>query len=107
MDAKMQLRPRRADDEPRFVVGMDAHAHKLAVSIWDWSDRFNACLHREIKCVDVDAMVKTYERHVDLDSITVIEASTNSEALKRRLNDVENLQAVVRNGLQEPADSFP
>ena len=45
---------RSVEDEPRFVVGMDAHAHKLAVSIWDWSDRFNACLHREIKCVDVE-----------------------------------------------------
>ena len=92
----MQLRSRSVDDEPRFVVGMDAHAHKLAVSIWDWSDRFNACLHREIKCVDVDAMVKTYERHVDLDSITVIEASTNSEALKRRLNEAGYRAEVVR-----------
>jgi len=61
---------RSVDDEPRFVVGMDAHAHKLAVLIWDWSDRLNARLHREVKCVDVDAMVKTYERHVDFDSIT-------------------------------------
>ena len=96
MGAKMQLRPRRADDEPRFVVGMDAHAHKLAVSVWDWSDRFNACLHREIKCVDIDAVVKTYERHVDLDSITVIEASTNSEALKRRLNEAGFRAEIVR-----------
>ena len=96
MDAKMQLRPRRADDEPRFVVGMDAHAHKLAVSVWDWSDRFNACLHREIRCIDIDAMVKTYERHVDLDSITVIEASTNSEALKRRLNEAGFRAEIVR-----------
>ena len=83
----MQLRSRSVGDEPRFVVGMDAHARRLAVSVWDWSDRFNACLHREIKCVDVDAMVRTYERHVDLDSITIIEASTNSAALKRRLNE--------------------
>ena len=28
---------------------MDAHSKKLAISIWDWSDRFNPCLHREIK----------------------------------------------------------
>ena len=96
MGAKMQLRPRSVDDEPRFVVGMDAHAHKLAVSVWDWSDRFNPCLHREIKCVDVDAMVKTYERHVDLDSITVIEASTNSAILKRRLEEVGFRAEVVR-----------
>ena len=96
MGARMQLRSRSVEDEPRFVVGMDAHAHKLAVSVWDWSDRFNACLHREIKCVDVDAMVKTYERHVDLDSITVIEASTNAAILKRRLNEAGFRAEVVR-----------
>ena len=28
---------------------MDAHSKKLAISIWDWSDRFYPCLHREIK----------------------------------------------------------
>ena len=89
-------RSRNADDEPRFVVGMDAHARKLAVSIWDWSDRFNACLHREIKCVDVDAMVATYERHVDPDSITIIEASTNSGILRRRLEDAGYRAEVVR-----------
>ena len=96
MCAKMQMRTRGVEDEPRFVVGMDAHARKLAVSVWDWSDRFNACLHREIKCVDVDAMVKTYERHVDLDSITVIEASTNAAILKRRLNEAGFRAEVVR-----------
>ena len=96
MGAKMQLRSRSVEDEPRFVVGMDAHAHKLAVSVWDWSDRFNACLHKEIKCVDIDAMVKTYERHVDLDSITVIEASTNSAMLKRRLEEAGFRAEVVR-----------
>ena len=96
MREKMQLRARGAEDEPRFVVGMDAHAHKLAVSVWDWSDRFNACLHQEIKCVDIDAMVKTYERHVDLDSITVIEASTNSEAIRRRLGEAGYRAEIVR-----------
>ena len=99
MGAKMQLRSRSVEDEPRFVVGMDAHARKLAVSVWDWSDRFNACLHREIKCVDVDAMVKTYERHVDLDSITVIEASTNAAILKRRLNEAGFRAEVVRSDI--------
>ena len=48
MSAKRQLRRRGAEDEPRFVIGMDAHSKKLAISIWDWSDRFNPCLHREI-----------------------------------------------------------
>ena len=92
----MQLRSRSVDDEPRFVVGMDAHAYKLAVSIWDWSDRFNACLHREIKCVDIDAVVATYERHVDPDSITIIEASTNSGILRQRLEGSGFRAEVVR-----------
>ena len=64
MSAKRQLRRRGAEDEPRFVIGMDAHSKKLAISIRDWSDRFNPCLHREIKCMDIEAMVATYERHV-------------------------------------------
>ena len=96
MSAKRQQRRRNVEDEPRYVIGMDAHSKKLAISIWDWSDRFNACLHREIKCVDVEAMVKTYERHVDLDSITIIEASTNAAILKRRLNEAGFRAEVVR-----------
>ena len=113
MGAKMQLRSRSVEDEPRFVVGMDAHARKLAVSVWDWTDRLNPCLHREIKCVDVDAMVKTYERHVDLDSITVIEASTNAAILKRRLNEAGFRAEVVRRqgaqaqGLRHPGRQEP
>ena len=45
MSAKRQLRRRSTEDEPRFVIGMDAHSKKLASSIRDWSDRFNPCLH--------------------------------------------------------------
>ena len=96
MSAKRQLRRRSTEDEPRFVIGMDAHSKKLAISIWDWSDRFNPCLHREIKCMDIEAMVATYERHVDLDSITIIEASTNSANLKRMLNEAGYRAEVVR-----------
>ncbi len=96
MSAKRQRRRRNVEGEPRYVIGMDAHSRKLAISIWDWSDRFNACLHREFRCVDIEAMVKTYERHVDLDSITIIEASTNSAVLKRRLNEAGFRAEIVR-----------
>ena len=96
MSAKKQLRRRSSENEPRFVIGMDAHSKKLAISIWDWSDRFNPCLHQEIKCMDIESMVTTYERHVDLDSITIIEASTNSANLKRILNEVGYRAEVVR-----------
>ena len=59
-------------DEPRYVIGMDAHSRKLAISIWDWSDRFNAYIHREIKCIDIEAMINTYNQYVTPDSITII-----------------------------------
>ena len=84
------------EDEPRYVIGMDAHSRKLAISIWDWSDRFNACIHREIKCIDIEAMVKTYERCVDPDSITIIESSTNSATLKKMLNEAGYRAEIVR-----------
>ena len=96
MNAKKQLRRRNMEDEPRYVIGMDAHSRKLAISIWDWSDRFNACIHREIKCMDIEAMVKTYERCVDPDSITIIESSTNSATLKKMLNEAGYRAKIVR-----------
>lgn len=96
MNAKKQLRRRNIEDEPRYVIGMDAHSRKLAISIWDWSDRFNACIHREIKCLDIEAMVKTYERCVDPDSITIIESSTNSATLKKMLNEAGYRAEIVR-----------
>ena len=96
MNAKTQLRCRSIADEPRYVIGMDAHSRKLAVSIWDWSDRFNPCLCREIKCMDIDAMVRTYERNIDRDSITVIESSTNSASLRRMLGEAGYRAEIVR-----------
>ena len=96
MSAKRQHRRRRMQDEPRYVIGMDAHSRKLAISIWDWSDRFNACMHRELKCIDIDSMIKTYERNVNIDSITIIESSTNSASLKKMLNTAGYRAEIVR-----------
>lgn len=96
MSAKRQHRRRRMQDEPRYVIGMDAHSRKLAISIWDWSDRFNACMHRELKCIDIDSMIKTYERNVNIDSITIIESSTNSASLKKMLNAAGYRAEIVR-----------
>lgn len=96
MSAKRQHRRRRMQDEPRYVIGMDAHSRKLAISIWDWSDRFNACMHRELKCIDIDSMIKTYERNVNIDSITIIESSTNSASLKKMLTAAGYRAEIVR-----------
>lgn len=96
MNAQKQVRAGRPEDEPTYVVGMDAHSKKLAISIWDWSDRWNPSAVKEIKCFDIEALEKTYERHVGLDSLTIIESSTNSMALKRRLNELGFRAEIVR-----------
>jgi transposase len=96
MNAQRQVRKRRPEDEPTYIVGMDAHSKKLAISIWDWSDRWNPVAAKEIRCFDIAALEATYKRHVDLDSLTVIESSTNSMALRRRLNSLGFRAEVVR-----------
>ena len=77
-------------------MGVDAHSKKLAISIWDGTDSWNPVLYKEIKSCEIDAMKTTFERQVPLDSIIIIEASTNSTALKNRLVDLGFRAEVVR-----------
>ena len=86
----------RTEDEPRYVVGVDAHSKILAISVWDWSDRLNPAPFQDFKSVPLEAMAQTYERHIDPDSITIIEASTNSAAIKRELNELGFRAEIVR-----------
>ena len=81
---------------PKYAVGVDAHSKKLAISIWEGSDPWNPTLYREIKSCEIAAMEKTFERHVPLDSIVIIEASTNSRMLKNALVDLGFRAEVVR-----------
>jgi transposase len=53
-------------------------------------------MHRELKCIDIDSMIKTYERNVNIDSITIIESSTNSASLKKMLNAAGYRAEIVR-----------
>ena len=89
-------RPARTEDEPRYVVGIDAHSKVLAISVWDWSDRLNAAPCGDFRSVPLAAMAKTYARNIDPDSITLIEASTNSAAIKRELNELGFRAEIVR-----------
>lgn len=86
----------RKEDEPRYVIGLDAHSKVLAISVWDWSDRLNPVLCADFRSVNIDALSSTYERHVDPDSITIVEASTNSAAIKRELNEIGFRAEIVR-----------
>lgn len=96
MNAEMQAQKEVVPNRPKFVVGMDAHSRKLAISIWEWSDVWNPVLHKEIKSCEINAVEATYERLVPIDSITIIEASTNSVMLKERLNELGFRAEVVR-----------
>ena len=86
---------------PTFVVGVDAHSRKLAISIWDGTDPWNPVLHSEIGSCEINAMGKTFERHVPLDSIIIMEASTNSRVLKNRLTELGFRAEVVRSDILE------
>ncbi len=79
-----------------YVVGMDAHSRKLAISIWECSDPWEPRFVKRIPNFGIDSMVKTYERHVPKDSITIIEASTNAFYLKHQLAEAGFQAAVVK-----------
>ncbi len=81
---------------PKYAVGVDAHSKKLAISIWEGSDPWDPVLYKEIKSCEMEAMEKTFERHVPLDSIVIIEASTNSRMLKNALVDLGFRAEVVK-----------
>ena len=86
----------RGGTRPLYVVGMDAHSRKLAISIWEWSDPWQPRFVKRVPNFEIDSMVKTYKRHVPTDSITIIEASTNAFFLKQCLDDNGFAAAVVR-----------
>ena len=96
MGKKRQVRDRDISKEPRLIVGMDAHTKKLALSVWDWGDRFNPKIGKEFRCVEIGDMEAVYKRHVGTDSLTIIEATTNAGELKRRLEAIGYAAEIVR-----------
>lgn len=96
MGKKRQVRERDISKEPRSIVGMDAHTKKLALSVWDWGDRFNPAVSNEFKCVMLEDMEAVYRRHVGADSLTIIEATMNAGELKRRLEAIGYTAEIVR-----------
>ena len=101
MDSKNQMISEastslRGKKRPLYVVGMDAHSRKLAISIWECSDPWEPKFVKRIPNFEVDSMVKTYEYHVSRDSITIIEATTNAFYLKHQLAEAGFQAAVVK-----------
>ena len=96
MGKRRQFKPRDISREPRYVVGMDAHTKKLSLSVWDWADRFSPRPAKEFRSIGIEEMETVYRRHIDTDSVTVIEATTNADSLKRRLEAAGYAAKVVR-----------
>lgn len=92
----MNVQMQDGTNRPKYAVGVDAHSKELAISIWEGSDPWNPTLYKEIKSCEIKAMKKTFERHVPLDSIIIIEASTNSRMLKNALVDLGFRAEVVK-----------
>lgn len=96
MDKIRQGQSGPIEEEPRFVIGMDAHSRKLAVSVWDWTDWRSPRVAREFRDIGIGDMEAVYGRHVSKDSLTVIEATSNAGVLKRRLESIGYAARIVR-----------
>lgn len=83
----------------QYVVGMDAHSKKLAISIWECSNLWKPMLYKEIRCCAITDMEATYKHNVPKDSITIIESSTNSATLKKRLENIGFRAGIVRSDI--------
>lgn len=85
-----------ATSRPKYIIGMDVHSRKLAISIWECTDPWNPELYEERPRCDISKVREYYEKHVPMDSITIMEASTNSALVKEMLNDIGFRAEVVR-----------
>jgi hypothetical protein len=57
----------RATSRPKYVVGMDAHSRKLAISIWESTDPWNPIRYAEKPKCDISQMRQYYHENVPLD----------------------------------------
>lgn len=86
----------KAASRPKYVIGLDAHSRKQAISAWECTDPWNPVRHDENPKCDIARLKEYYERKMPLDSITIIEASTNSALIKNMLNEIGFRAEVVR-----------
>ena len=86
----------KATSRPKYVVGMDVHSRKLAISIWESTDPWHPVLYAEKPKLDISQMKQYYQENVPLESITIIEASTNSAMIKNMLDEIGFRAEIVR-----------
>ena len=85
----------RAVERPSVLVGMDLHSRKVTLTVADWIYGADPIVRRRLLDVSLDALERTYERNVGKDSLTIMEASTNSFAVAKRLEKIGYKAVVV------------
>lgn len=80
--------------DTRIIVGMDAHSEKIQLCVTRWRG-FRMDGRPLNICTTLDAMENTYRRQVPEGAVTVLEASTNSFSIVRRLEAIGHRAAVV------------
>lgn len=79
---------KRPEGQPLYIVGMDAHSKVVSLVIYDWSLYWKPTVHKRIQNIRIEDLEHTYRRHVPLDSLTILEASTNSAFIKHTLGAI-------------------
>lgn len=82
-------------DRPTTLVGMDAHSRKLSLCISTWVHGSDPHVVRRITDLALSNMEQAYRNNVPGDSLTILEASTNSFAIAKRLRKAGYRCAVV------------
>ena len=82
-------------ERPKVLVGMDLHSRKVTLTVADWIYGADPIPKKRMLDVSLDALESTYTRNVPKDSLTIIEASTNSFAVVKRLKKIGYKAVVV------------
>lgn len=76
------------------LVGMDAHSEKIALCITQWSYGSEPKVLKELTTT-LDALETTYAKQVPAGALSVLEASTNSFSIVRRLAAIDQRAEVL------------
>ena len=77
--------PGEEDRMPRYIVGMDAHSRKVSLCVSEYRYGRDPVIRHELQDVQLENLERTYANKVPRDSLTVLEASTNSFVIVKRL----------------------
>lgn len=98
------MKKRRQEQNTITLVGMDLHSEKVQLCITRWEHGSDPVPVKEL-ATTVEALAGTYRRQVPAGALTVLEASTNSFHVARRLvslgHSVKVLRSDVASGLSD------